>query len=78
MKREGSLLHGSHVKRSRPVPRDVDPHAPLPDEALGWSWRERLSRSPSLSKGSEKFCPSQRSNWNLKCVYTLQASLSCK
>ena len=66
------------MKRSRPVPSDVVAGALLPDEVLSWSWRERLSRSPSLSKSSEKFCPSQTSNWNLKWVYKLQASLSCK
>lgn len=66
MNRVGNPLRGSHMKRSDPVPSDVVARALLPDEVLGWSWRERLRRSPSLSKGSEKFCPSQWSNWNLK------------
>ena len=43
------------------MPSDVVAGALLPDEVLSWSWRERLSRSPSLSKSSEKFCPSQTS-----------------
>ena len=82
-------LRKPHEERGKPSPREPREEEPpcakrcgsscsAPGEALGWSWRERLSRSPSLSKGSEKFCPSQWSSWNLKWVYTLQASLSCK
>ena len=54
------------MKRSRPVPSDVVAGALLLDEVLRWSWRERLSRSPSLTRAPRNSARHRRATgtWN--------------